>query len=163
MHLPPVLPAIYSLSYMPDGHIVPPNGGFGFWRFFYTPHTIRMKVTVSVACEIDMTEQRREYYRVEYPIIDRPVLSAKAARFEVVDVSEFGVRFKQEPMRLYEPGMDLNARIRFNDGNEFECCGKVLRCDDDTVSVLLHKPLSIQRIRAESVYLLMTYNARYAN
>jgi len=110
-----------------------------------------------------MTEQRREYYRVEYPILDRPVLSAKAGQFEVIDVSEFGVRFKQENPCLFEPGMHLDARIRFNDGNEFECRGRVLRCDEESVSAQLHKPISMQRIRAESIYLLQTYNSRYSN
>ena len=109
-----------------------------------------------------MTEQRREYYRVEYPVVDRPVLSAKAGKFEVIDVSEFGVRFKQENTRLFEPGMYLDARIRFGDGNEYVCSGRVLRCTDDSVSAQLHHPISMQRIRAENIYLLHTYNARYA-
>jgi hypothetical protein len=110
-----------------------------------------------------MDEQRREYYRVQYPLADRPVLSAKTGRFEVIDVSEYGVRFKLDAEHHFEPGMSLIARIRFADGHEYECCGEVLRCDADMVSAKLLKPIPMQRILSESAYLLLTYNDRYAN
>lgn len=107
-----------------------------------------------------MTEQRREYYRVQYPVIDRPVLSAKAGRFEVIDVSEFGVRFKRDGQYVFEPGTHLIARIHFSDGNDYECAGEILRCEEDSVSVQLHTPIPMHRIRAESVYLRLNYKAR---
>ena len=68
-----------------------------------------------------MAEQRREYYRVHYPMSDRPVLSAKTDHFEVLDVSEFGVCFKQDVRYIFKPGMLLIANICFSDGNVYEC------------------------------------------
>lgn len=108
-----------------------------------------------------MAEQRREYYRVHYPMSDRPVLSDKTDHFEVLDVSEFGVCFKQDARYIFNPGMLLIANICFSDGNVYECSGEVLHCDGDRVCVQLHKAIPMQRIRAESVYLSMTYSARY--
>ncbi|MDQ1363465.1 MAG: hypothetical protein QG652_1326 [Pseudomonadota bacterium] len=110
-----------------------------------------------------MAEQRREYYRVQYPVADRPVLSAKTGQFEVMDVSEFGVRFRQDAPHVFEPGINLEARIRFNDGYEHEFGGEILRCDADSVSVKLHKPISLRRIQAESVYLMVNYKGRLTN
>lgn len=37
------------------------------------------------------TEQRREYYRLEYPVIERPSFVMKERRLEVSDLSERGV------------------------------------------------------------------------
>jgi hypothetical protein len=109
-----------------------------------------------------MAEQRREYYRVHYPMSDRPVLLAKADRYEVMDVSEFGVCFKQDERYIFKPGMLLEATICFSDGNTYVCTGEVLRCEGARVCVQLHTPIPMQRIRAESVYLSMTYSARCA-
>lgn len=107
-----------------------------------------------------MSEQRREYYRVLYPVIDRPVLSVNAGKFEVIDVSEFGVRFKRDDQCVFEPGMHLVARIFFSDGNSYDCAGEILRCEEESVSVQLHTPIPMHRIRAESVYLRLNYKAR---
>lgn len=109
-----------------------------------------------------MPEQRREYYRVQYPVADRPLLKAITGQFEVIDVSEYGVRFKQDDQHSFAPGMSLIARIRFADGHEYECCGEVLRCDAMSVSAKLLKPIPMQRIQSESAYLILTYHNRYA-
>jgi PilZ domain len=104
-----------------------------------------------------MAEQRREYYRVQYPVIDRPVLTVKTGQFEVIDVSEFGVRFKRNDLYVFEPGMQLVVWIRFSDDSEYQCSGEVLRCDQDSVSLRLHTPIPMKRICAESVYLKLNY------
>ena len=67
-----------------------------------------------------MAEQRREYFRVQYPVLARPVLTAKSYQFEVIDVSEYGVRFRRNDVYAFEPGMQLVVWIRFSDGSEGE-------------------------------------------
>jgi hypothetical protein len=110
-----------------------------------------------------MTEQRREYFRVEYPVIERPVLVSNTGRFEVLDVSEFGVRFADYAAHAFAPGMQLLARLQFNDGYEFSCYGLVLRCDHDLVGVQLLTPIPLKRIHVESAHLMQAYHARFAS
>lgn len=103
----------------------------------------------------------REYYRVSYPVAERPVLSASYGQYDVMDVSEYGVRVALPSEANLTPGMCLIAVIRFHDGGELECYGEILRRDDDSIAVYLHKSIPLKRIYAESAYLRRIYRARF--
>lgn len=104
-----------------------------------------------------MAEQRREYFRVEYPIVERPVFSITTGKFDVIDVSEFGVRFNVSVAHDFVPGQMIAGKIRFGDGRAYDCMGEVVRVDDYSVSMYLHTPIPMLRIQKETVHLMMSY------
>ncbi len=74
---------------------------------------------------------RRNHFRVEYPVKDRPILSARQWRGEVMDCSETGVRVHLPDGIPGEPnlidGERLTASIRFAQGDTIEVEGTVVR------------------------------------
>jgi hypothetical protein len=108
-----------------------------------------------------MAEQRREYFRVEYPIVERPVFSLTAGRFDVMDISEFGIKFYITVAHDFSPGQIIGGKVKFNDGRVLDIEGEILRCDDHSVSVRLTKSIPMMRIQKETVHLMMTYYAMF--
>ncbi|MDH5736004.1 MAG: PilZ domain-containing protein [Gammaproteobacteria bacterium] len=108
-----------------------------------------------------MIEQKREYYRVEYPINDRPVLLSRDKKFEVIDISEGGVKFRVDNNGCFLVGDVLGVSIRFSDNYIFNCMGKIVRVDNENVAVnnLHHIPL--ERIRSEHLQLIQKYHVKH--
>ena len=101
-----------------------------------------------------VAEQKREYFRVEFPNIYRPFLVMNNEKFEIEDVSEFGMRFKVDELNLFLVNELIVADIVFPDGNMFELSGNIVRIDNGYVSMELSIPLPLSKIRAEHTYLL---------
>lgn len=109
-----------------------------------------------------MSEQRREYFRLNYPIADRPSLHSRNETFEVLDVSEYGVRFKipgDSPFLLEE---SVRADIRFTDDEIYECSGHIHRCTDKDAVILLGTPIPLQKIRSEHIMLINRRSPLYS-
>ena len=108
-----------------------------------------------------MTEQKREYYRVEYPVNDRPALLLMDSEFEVIDVSEGGLKFRADNSERFTIGEILGATLKFADNQTFTCKGKIIRIDDDNVAInnIFHIPLEI--IRSEHLQLIQKYHAKH--
>ena len=75
--------------------------------------------------------EKRQYFRLKYQVVDRPkVLIGGAKPFDVVDLSERGVRF------IYNGGLvenPVNAKISFQSGMEIEVKGVIRRISDNEV------------------------------
>ena len=108
-----------------------------------------------------MPEQRREYFRLEYPETYRPTLQSRNEDYEVVDLSEFGVKFKVNDIEPFLLGDEVAANIRFHDDEYFECRGKVIRFGQAEVVINLSDPLPLQKIRSEHIYLINKYSSKY--
>jgi hypothetical protein len=105
-----------------------------------------------------MAEQKREYFRVEFPRDYHPNLTMSADTYEIEDVSEFGLKFKVETTHPFTLDELVMATIVFPDGEEYELSGQIVRIDHSSVSMLLETPVPLNKIRAEHLHLIQHYN-----
>jgi hypothetical protein len=97
--------------------------------------------------------QRRTEYRVRYPIASRPRLRLDRGEFEVIDVSEGGIRFHfQEPLDLADPP-PLRGTVVFTDGEAAEIEGTLLRHEGNQLAAQLSKRIPYRRIVQEQIRL----------
>lgn len=100
-------------------------------------------------------QHSREYYRVAYPTSLRPRLEVQGHFFDVIDVSEKGMRFTlgktAEPPRL---GDEVAGTIRFRRGEEVQVRGAVARLDGREVAVRLEDGIPLRTIMEEQRFLL---------
>ena len=104
-----------------------------------------------------MVEQKREYFRVEFPHSYRPSLAMDVDKYEIEDVSEFGMRFNAGDDNSFIVDDLIIGSIIFPDGQDFELSGQVIRVNDGFVSLQLAEPLPLSKIRAEHLYLISHY------
>ena len=108
-----------------------------------------------------MIEQKREYYRVEYPLNERPALLSMDDEFEVVDISEGGLKFKVDSNINLSVGDELGGTIKFSDNYTFVCKGKVIRIDDGKVAINYTHNLPLERVRLEHLLLIQKYHTKH--
>ncbi len=85
---------------------------------------------------------RRQYYRVEYPVVDRPAFRAGAIRGVVCDCSEAGVRAELEPIPAdvtIKAGDRMGATVQFQRGEMADVAGEVVRFDGKTLVLRLDR------------------------
>ena len=109
-----------------------------------------------------MTQQRREYFRINYPITERPSLITRDRTFEVIDVSEYGVRFKIPADSPFLVGEEIRADIRFPDDEIYICNGQINRHTDRDAVILLGTPIPLQKIRSEQTSLIIRRSPYYS-
>ncbi len=101
--------------------------------------------------------EKRAYYRLYYPVHDRPVWEINGREYEVMEISERGARLRFGeglPERLEDP---VSGMIHFSDGAEVEVVGNVLRKIPSGVVVQLSKGISFRRMLVEQVHLKERY------
>lgn len=105
-----------------------------------------------------MDEKQREYFRLAYPEVHRPVLSFEYDQYEILDISEFGIKIKvdaDDP--TFEMGDEVMAIIMFPEGREFDITGHVVRMQDGAVGLELDTPLPDSLIRSEALNVLYNF------
>jgi len=108
-----------------------------------------------------VSEQRREYFRVEYPSGYRPRFITKDQSFDILDVSECGIRFLVVDNARFIIGEPVKGIVCFTDGEELECSGIVLRKELGTVAVQNDVTIPLARIRAEHLNLIRKFYSTY--
>lgn len=96
----------------------------------------------------------RQYYRITYPPKARPALTVFDHAFEVVDLSERGIRFKLGDAVAPSAGNEFQGQVRFKQGATAEVGGTILRVIDGEVAAALELGVPASMIRAEQRYLL---------
>ena len=79
---------------------------------------------------------RREYFRVQYPAVERPCLEMEGESHAVMDISEQGLRY-QAGDSSPDVGREVAGIVRFSRGECVEVRGTVLRVVDGQVSCRL--------------------------
>jgi hypothetical protein len=102
-------------------------------------------------------ENKREYYRIIYPLSCRPKIIILGLEYEVVDVSEHGIRFHVEKTLNLKTGLEINAEIIFHDGEAVTVVGKILRIVKNKVILNLSKGIPLKKIVNEQRYLIKNY------
>lgn len=108
-----------------------------------------------------MKEQRREFFRLEYPSRYRPEIISQDNSFDVLNVSEYGVKFKTDKVNGFDVGKQLAAQIRFNDDETIECNGEIIRLTESDVTVNLSTPIPLQKIRSQHLFLIQKLSLLY--
>lgn len=81
--------------------------------------------------------------------------------FEIVDVSEKGVRFLYHKKEKIELNKYMIAVIRFRDGESYEVAGRVVRHEDDKIALQLERGIPYRRIIDEQRMLAQKYPRRF--
>ena len=84
-----------------------------------------------------MTENRREFYRILYPLDEQPAFHAGGTRYRVRDCSERGLSFVRHARDVYEKGDAVAGKIEFASGETVEVAGRVVRAFEDVVALEL--------------------------
>ncbi len=104
-------------------------------------------------------ENKREHYRIRYPLACRPILKIGYAKYEVMDISEKGVKFNFSAYRMAPPGTQINAYITFHDGRSLKIEGELIRVNRNFATAILKLKESIpwKRILNEQRFLKEKY------
>jgi len=86
-----------------------------------------------------MSDNRRAYYRIRYPLDEQPFLFVGATRYRVRECSERGLSFMSRARDRFEEGAELAGTIEFASGERAEVAGRVTRVIDDMVAVELSR------------------------
>jgi hypothetical protein len=101
-------------------------------------------------------EQRRCHYRLVYPITERPkliLLLSQEEEYEIIDLSEDGVRFFYHPPRSFLLHQVYHAKILFHEDETEEIEGKIFRIGKDTITLFLSRKIPYKRIVKEELHL----------
>lgn len=87
-----------------------------------------------------MPDSRRNHYRVNYPLAERPSLDIGWTSFDVVECSEAGLRYELGERRPPAIGSQIGGRLAFRSGEEIALVGDVVRIQDGFVALVLQPP-----------------------
>ncbi len=112
-----------------------------------------------------VTESKRQFYRLTYPHSGRPELLVAGKTFPVVDISECGMRLQvqQNDIQTLPVGETVCGQVRFTDGESFEIAGAIIRHADVSgelqCAVFLSKGIPYSRMVAEQRFMLQIFPA----
>jgi hypothetical protein len=96
---------------------------------------------------------RRQCYRVIYPDDYHPTLLVKNTEFEIMDLSETGLKIRlQENIKL--PGDLFHAQVKLHDDISVEVMGRIIRITGEHAAMfLVVKKIPYQFILSEQAFL----------
>ena len=108
---------------------------------------------------------RREFFRVVYPVTDRPTLEIDGKEYQIVDLSEFGIKFFTHSVGAFYANLPVRIQITFHDGKTLNLLGTILRLEgegeeEEIAVILLSKEIPTSRIMKEQRYLINKYPTR---
>ncbi len=93
-------------------------------------------------------QEKRRYFRIEYPASIRPILKIRKHEFEVVDISEKGIRFSADKEIKF--GRWVTGNVTFNDGQAIGIEGRIAWKRKESVGMFLTvKPIPYPKILSE--------------
>jgi uncharacterized protein YlzI (FlbEa/FlbD family) len=93
--------------------------------------------------------QRREHFRLTYPLGSQPVLVIHGEYYDVREISEGGLRFASESSTEYLGKKLIEAVIHFPDGTKSSVDGKIVRQENNETVFELFKHVSHSIIIAQ--------------
>jgi hypothetical protein len=94
-------------------------------------------------------DERRRYFRLEYPSAERLTVRYKGGDYRVSQVSEGGVKILLDRHCVVRVGQFFAGVIRFKDAGIVPIVGVVLRFDEREMVVKLTIGISFNRMMAE--------------
>ncbi|MBE9528302.1 MAG: PilZ domain-containing protein [Proteobacteria bacterium] len=97
---------------------------------------------------------QRNFYRIEYPVIERPrFISDDKKEYEVLDISEKGMRLLKNEDAPLETGSTLQGSVKLHTAGKVNVVGKIIRDTEDSLAVMLHVGIQFSLIINEQQYL----------
>lgn len=103
-------------------------------------------------------DSERAFYRVQYPLRERPTFVTEGMELLVWDVSEFGLRFAAAPRLEIEKGDVIKGVIRFKNRGERSVEGEVVWKEGPIAALCLRVPIPYVTVLNEQRYLRRRYN-----
>lgn len=107
-------------------------------------------------------QNRREYFRLEYPIKARPyiVFNNKKKKYPVIDISAKGLRFlaNEDIVELeWIPQMIVQGTLKLHCGPTLDIQAKVLYTIEDYVVIIFNKEFPLKIINDEHRYIINNF------
>jgi len=101
----------------------------------------------------NQNDERRQNYRIIYPETYHPSLIIRNIQFDIMDLSETGVRFKlKENVKL--PGDLFHAEVKLHNDANVEILGRIIRITGQHAAMfMVVKKIPYQIILAEQAYI----------
>lgn len=103
-------------------------------------------------------ENRRKHFRIQYPVNRRPKLIILDIEYEVIDISEQGIRFLGKKLYEFEIGSEVKVKIVFYDRGSLDLKGKILRVNKEQTIIYLSTTIPFERIAQEQRYVRDNYS-----
>jgi len=101
--------------------------------------------------------QKRDHFRIVFPLGQRPCLAAGLAEWDVIDLSENGAKIAVNCGSSLSDRELFPATIRFHDGAAVAVTASVQRCENEQIVLQFAEPLSYSLIMAEQRRLLRLF------
>jgi hypothetical protein len=92
---------------------------------------------------------QREHYRILYPAALRPRLVVQGVSFEILDLSERGIRFDLGDAVPPEPGNEFVGEVQFRRGETVAVRGAILRVVDREAAARLDPGIPLRIVLEE--------------
>jgi len=102
-------------------------------------------------------KNKRELYRISYPVNDRPTLKFQGNEFEVTNISEKGIRFICKQCSEFKIDVEVKCIITFHDNESYALDGKILHIYKSAVVMNFTRDIPFERIIKEQRYILTSY------
>jgi len=101
----------------------------------------------------DTFPEKREVFRVVYPLSERPLLKVRKNKFKVTDISEKGIKFLNTKNREFSNW--VNGTITLHDNTRLDIEGKIAWTQNDEIALNLITSIPYAKILKEQQYLIM--------
>jgi hypothetical protein len=105
----------------------------------------------------DFMSQKRDHFRIVFPVGQRPCLTAGLAECDIIDLSEDGAKVAVNCETGFCSREAFAATIRFHDGAMAAVMAKVQRRENEHLILQFAEPLSYSLIMAEQRRLLRLF------
>ena len=99
--------------------------------------------------------ERRSYFRVTYDPSERPLLQIDDKEFDVMDISEEGIRFvNQYDIQLNK---QISGKLKLLNNDLLEITGSIEWVEGNQVGVCLKQPIPTAVIMREHRYVILNF------
>ncbi|MHC4878239.1 MAG: PilZ domain-containing protein [Planctomycetota bacterium] len=103
-----------------------------------------------------MSDERREYFRVRYPEVERPIIEIDDNRYDVAELSEGGLRVLGDFGEL-ESAQPVKARLHLLSGEPVKIMATFSRIDEGEAVFDQLAGISFAEMMNEQRYLIRKY------
>lgn len=108
-----------------------------------------------------MDDNRRQFFRLEYPPGSGPKLVSSGIKLEVLDISEQGLLIQvKNSSPTVKVGGGFTASLTFPDGESMLVFGNIVRVNEDKLSIKLRRPIPLRIIMAEQRRIIQNFKQR---
>ena len=101
-----------------------------------------------------MGVEKRKHFRIKYPVDVRPFLVLMGKRFQVIDISESGLKFKSLDGAGLKVGSALEGEIDFAQRQKYQFKGTIVRAVGDLLMVQFDQHCPQDVLKKEADYLI---------